>query len=469
MELSGTLLVVDDDAAVGMVLAALARQAGMEVFSVSSGEAALLELERRPIDVVLTDLQMPGLGGIELLRVVSTRWPEIPVVIVTAHGTVPAAVEAMKLGAADFVQKPLDRDELLFVLGKALASAEREQDRRGPSSAPVGDFVGSSTPMREAYDLLAKAARGTATVLLRGESGTGKELAAHALHQLSPRSEKPFVRIHCGALPDNLLESELFGYEKGAFTGAVSRKPGRLELANGGTAFLDEIGDISPAVQVKLLRVLQDRSFERLGGSETLKIDVRFVAATHQNLEKLVHEHKFREDLFYRLNVVPVWLPPLRERREEIPELARHFVKKHGTANGKPTATIAGEALELLKAQPWPGNVRQLENFLERVLVLSDHEQVTRADIERELARGISGLGASTSTPVEPTGGAMDGGLTGLNAQRRKSELEAIQQALRATQGNRSRAAQVLGVSRRTLYNKLKELGIERSSGDSGS
>ena len=466
MEISGSLLVVDDDSAVGMVFAALARQAGMDALWVRSGEEALIELERRPIDVVLSDLRMPGLGGIDLLRAISSRWPDIPVVIITAHGTIAEAVEAMKLGAADFVQKPVDRDELLFVLGKALASAQAEPSPRGPSVTSLSEFVGRSVSMREVYQRLEKAARGTATVLLLGESGTGKDLAARALHRLSPRQDKPFVRIHCGALPENLLESELFGYEKGAFTGAVSRKPGRIELGNGGTVFLDEIGDISPAIQVKLLRVLQDRTFERLGGSETIKVDVRFVAATHQNLEKLVQERKFREDLFYRLNVVPVWLPPLRQRREEIPDLARHFVEKYGAANGKPGATIAPEAVELLNAQPWPGNVRQLENFLERVVVLSDHEHITRGDIERELGRGVLPIEASVAVPGGTSAGLTEGSGARLDEQRRKSEVEAIQEALRATHGNRTKAAQVLGVSRRTLYNKLQEHGIDRQPGE---
>ncbi len=450
--LSGSLLVVDDDAAVGTVLAALAKQAGLDVTLVHSGSAALAELERRPFDVVLTDLRMPELDGMGLLREVARRWAEVPVVMISAHGTVASAVEAMKHGAADFIQKPIDRDELLFVLNKALTGARPEPPRTEPRPG-FGDFVGGSAAMREVFELLQRAARGTATVLLRGESGTGKELAARALHQASPRKDKPFVRIHCGALPDNLLESELFGYEKGAFTGAVARKPGRVELAEGGTVFLDEIGDITPAVQVKLLRLLQDRTFERLGGSETLKADVRFVAATHQPLEERVKQGSFREDLFYRLNVVPVWLPPLRARSEDIPPLADHFVRVHGAANGRPDASLTREALTVLASERWPGNVRQLENFIERLIVLAEAPMIDFGDVQRELGRAAPSFDETPTPRVEGAGAT-------LASQRRDLEREALLDALQRANNNRTLAARLLGVSRRTLYNKLEELGI---------
>ena len=283
--LKGSVLLVDDDPAVAKVLGALLAQAGLTVHTASTGQEALALLGRKPIDVVVSDVRMPGMSGMELLAEVGRAWPDVPVILLTAHGTVPLAVEAMKAGAADFALKPFDREEILFSIRKALLRAQQQDEAtRAPAKDP-SDFVGGSTAMAEVQALLKRAATGTATVLLRGESGTGKELAAKAVHDASPRHGGPFVKLHCAALPDTLLESELFGYEKGAFTGAATRKPGRVELAHGGTLFLDEIGDITPQVQVKLLRLLQEREFERLGGTQTLKVDVRFVAATHRNLD----------------------------------------------------------------------------------------------------------------------------------------------------------------------------------------
>jgi two-component system response regulator AtoC len=301
--------------------------------------------------------------------------------------------------------------------------------------------------------LLARAARGDATVLLRGETGTGKELMARELHELGPRRAGPFIKILCAALPDTLLESELFGYEKGAFTGAVARKPGRVELAEGGTLFLDEIGDITPALQVKLLRLIQDREFERLGSSQTLKANVRFVTATHRNLEEMIAKGEFREDLFYRLNVVPIALPPLRGRPDDIPRLAQEFCRTFGKAQGRPALAFDQAALDLLRAQPWPGNVRQLQNLVERLAVLCDGPMLTQSDVQREL-RGAPGL--ATPTP----GGAAP---ATLDAQRRQAERDALSSALQRSGNNRTLAARILGVSRRTLYNKLAELGLEQA------
>jgi two-component system response regulator AtoC len=283
-------------------------------------------------------------------------------------------------------------------------------------------------------------------VLVLGESGTGKELVARGIHENSPRARQPFVKVHCAALPDNLLESELFGYEKGAFTGAATRKPGRVELAQGGTLFLDEIGDITPAIQVKLLRVLQDRGFERLGGTATLSADVRFVAATHCNLEAMVQEGTFREDLFYRLNVVPIWLPPLRERTSDVPRLARHFCVEAARRAWRADATLSDEAVELLARQPWPGNVRQLQNFVERLVVLSEAERIDATDVRRELGR-------------QPMPSASPDG-SRLGARRDDAERDALVSALRQSSNNRSQAARLLGVSRRTLYNKLDKHGL---------
>ncbi|HZI05792.1 MAG TPA: sigma-54 dependent transcriptional regulator, partial [Archangium sp.] len=427
-------------------------------------------LGRKPIDVVVSDVRMPGMGGMELLAEVGRAWPDVPVILLTAHGTVPLAVEAMKAGAADFALKPFDREEILFSIRKALLRAQQEEGAR-PLVKEASSFVGGSTAMAEAQAMLTRAASGTATVLLRGESGTGKELAAKAVHDASPRRSGPFVKLHCAALPDTLLESELFGYEKGAFTGAATRKPGRVELASGGTLFLDEIGDITPQVQVKLLRLLQEREFERLGGTQTLKVDVRFVAATHRNLEEMVRKGEFREDLFYRLNVVPVWLPPLRARPEDIEPLVRHFLDVHAKANGRPSFTLTPDGLEALRAQPWPGNVRQLQNFIERLVVLSDSPLLTGDEVRREVARQPGIVPAAPApTPANPFPNAPamtppPGGGTGsegrtLESQRKEMERQAMVDALERAGDNRTLAARLLGISRRTLYNKLEEHGL---------
>jgi two-component system response regulator AtoC len=444
------ILVVDDDPAVGTILGALLEQAGFEATCAGSGEAGLIELDARPYDVVVTDVRMPGLDGMQLLDRVVQQRPDLPVVLLTAHGTVSLAVDAMKRGASDFLLKPFDRDEILFVINKALAAAERHT--AAPERPPSKTMVGSSPALREAEELVRRASRGKATVLIRGESGTGKELVARALHDTGPWAAGPFVKIHCAALPETLLESELFGYEKGAFTGATTRKPGRVELAHGGTLFLDEVGDIPLTMQVKLLRVIQDRELERLGGRDTLRVDVRFIAATHRDLESLVAKGQFREDLFYRLNVVPIWLPPLRDRAGDVEILARHFSAIHARANGRPPIAPAEDVLRLLADQPWPGNVRQLENFIERLVVLSDGPQITVEDVRRELARQQPSLSAEDRGRTTTGGGTLS-----LDEQRRRTERESLQAALTRAGNNRTLAARLLGVSRRTLYTKLEE------------
>ncbi|MGA9526189.1 MAG: sigma-54 dependent transcriptional regulator, partial [Myxococcaceae bacterium] len=420
------VLVVDDDVAVARVLTALLHQANLQARHVGSAEQALADLERRPADLVITDLRMSGMDGMQLLAESRSRWPEIPVVMISAHGTVPLAVEAMKAGASDFILKPFDREELLFVVRKALRN---DLEKAEPGAQPEG-MIGESLAMNEANELIRRAAAGSASVLIRGESGTGKELAARALHALGPRRSGPFIKVHCGALPDALLESELFGYEKGAFTGAATRKPGRVELAEGGTLFLDEIGDITPAVQVKLLRILQDRQFERLGGTQTLSADVRFVAATHRPLEEMVQRGEFREDLFYRLNVVPIWMPPLRSRPDDIERLANGLCAALGRANGRPGASLDPAAIRLLEAQAWPGNVRQLQNFIERLVVLSDQQRITSADVERELRRQ-----SAPSVSSGPVSGPVSGPL---DARKRETERAAIEEALKRSANNRS-------------------------------
>jgi two-component system response regulator AtoC len=459
----GTVLVVDDDVAVARVMSALLEQAGHRVEVSSSGERALEILAERPFDVVVTDQAMPGMDGLELLARVHERWPEIPVVMVTAHGTVQLAVEAMKRGCADFMVKPVDREQLLFVVQKELHKSARDLPP-APTDKAAG-FVGSSAAMKEVHALVKRAAPGTATVLVRGESGTGKELIAREIHEQSPRGKGPFVKLHCAALPETLLESELFGYEKGAFTGAAARKPGRVELAQGGTLFLDEIGDVSPAVQVKLLRLLQEKEFERLGSTQTLKADVRFVAATHRPLEQMVKSGQFREDLFYRLAVVPILLPPLRARPEDVEPLARHFCAVHGEANGRKGIALEPAAIDILRAQTWPGNVRQLQNFVERLVVLSESLTIGAADVERELARQVAPATGQitevgTSPVAAPAPGTAEAGSSTLEGQRKQAERQALLAALAQAKDNRTLAAKLLGISRRTLYNKLEEFGL---------
>ncbi|HEX8793628.1 MAG TPA: sigma-54 dependent transcriptional regulator [Polyangiaceae bacterium] len=443
----GKVLLVDDDAAMGKVLAALLSQEGMDPQHVAGGAEALARLDAAPFDLVVADLRMPGMDGMALLAELTRRRPELPVIMLTAHGTVPMAVEALKAGATDFVLKPFDREELIYAVRKALMGAKKAANATPPQATSSSDLLGESRAMHEVLATVRRAAPGTATVLLLGESGTGKELIAREIHRLSPRSAGPLVKLNCGSLPDNLLESELFGYEKGAFTGAATRKPGRVELAHGGTLFLDEIGDVTPMLQVKLLRVLQEREVERLGGTQPIKVDARLVAATHRNLADMVAKGQFREDLYYRLNVVPIHVPPLRARREDVAVLARHFTEVHAKANGK-TMRLDDGAVERLQREPWPGNVRQLQNFIERLVVLSDGPTLGVADVERELSPQGSPVAESASAP-----GSLD-------AARKESEREAVRSALAKAGGNRTVAARILGLSRRGLYYKLEELGL---------
>ncbi len=451
---AAAVLVVDDDEAVGKVLAALLTQDGHRATWVGSAEAALATLEKKAFDAVISDVRMPGLSGLELLKLVRVKWPELPVVLLTAHGTVPMAVDAMRDGAADFMLKPFNREEVLFVVRKALYGSAGERaapPRQSRSKVESTDgMVGTSSSLEEARALIRQAAPSTATVLILGETGTGKELAARALHSMSPRKGKPFVRLNCGALPENLFESELFGYEKGAFTGAVNRKPGRVELAEGGTLFLDEVGELSQASQVKLLRLIQEKEFERLGGTETLKADVRIVAATHRSLPEMVKANTFREDLYYRLNVVPISMPPLRSRPDDLEPLVKHFLSTLGPQNGRAKASLGAGAMALVAAQQWKGNVRQLQNFIERLTVLAPPgDLIEEATVLRELAR----LGGEVVEAVSSS--------DSLPERRKDAERQAVEEALKKAAGNRSVAARLLGVSRRTLYNKLESLGLE--------
>ncbi|PCI37483.1 MAG: hypothetical protein COB53_06410 [Elusimicrobia bacterium] len=377
------ILVVEDQANHRKVLKGFLESKGWRTaLAKDAGEALKALKKKEKPTVVLTDLKMPGTDGIELLRQLKGSFASLPVILMTAYGTVESAVEAMKLGASDFLAKPLDFEELERVVKKTLDSATREGDE-WVSECGEGEhpLIGTSAVMKAVYTLIAKAGPSDASVLVLGETGTGKELVAAAVHAASARREKPFIKVHCGAIPEDLLEAELFGYEKGAFTGAVREKPGKFELADGGTVFLDEVGDMSAAMQVKLLRVLQSGEFDRVGGTGTLKVDVRVVSATNVDLEKAVADKRFREDLFYRLNIVPISLPPLRDRCDDIPELVNFLLQRLAAKNGKAVPSIESAAVEALTNAPWPGNVRQLENLLERALVLLDGDTVRREDL----------------------------------------------------------------------------------------
>ena len=443
-EQNGNVLVVDDDPDVGKVIEALLVQAGISCRWVPDAESALAILRERPMDVVITDLRMPGASGLDLLEQIVERWPEIPVVLLTAHATLDVAVEASVKGAADFLRKPFDREEVLFTVRKQLGVA------RYATCHPTHDVKNAPTEsaspkMRVVEDLIRRAAAGNFTVILRGENGTGKDVAAQAIHRRGPRQAEPFVRVHCAAFPETLIESELFGYERGAFNGAASRRFGRVEVAGRGTLFLDEIGDVSLPVQVKLLRLLQEREFERLGSSQTLKTPARFIAATHQPLEELIEREKFREDLFFRLKVLEIWIPPLRERPEDVEALAHRFCTESAHNNGRGEMEISAQAIALLRSQPWPGNVRELQNCIERMVILSDGSRLTVADVERQLTPTPS---ARTSRP-DTLKESVDG-----------FEMELIRKVLLEEDGNKTKAAARLKISRRTLYNRLADYGL---------
>lgn len=371
-----TILIVDDESNIRRVLDAVFSKAGYTVLTAENGRAAIDVVSAEPdLDVMLCDLVMPDMNGADVLKAAREINPRLSVVMITAHGTIKSAVDAMRLGAFDYVTKPFDMDEIKLIANKALEHSRGEADpvkSRSKNRRKPDEIVGSSVKMQEVYKTIERVAASSATVLIRGESGTGKELVAKAIHYGSSRSTKPFVAVSCAALPETLLESELFGHEKGSFTGATSQKAGRFELAHKGTLFLDEISEIPPAVQVKLLRVLQEREFERVGGTKTLQVDVRLIAATNRDLEDAVAKGEFRSDLFYRLQVIQVSLPPLRERREDISSLVAHFIAKFNAQNGTKIESVTPEAIDMLMRYDWPGNIRELENAIERGVVLAD-------------------------------------------------------------------------------------------------
>lgn len=446
------VLVVDDDPAVRTVLAALLTQDGMAAHGVDSAAAALRFVAQHPVDVVLTDLRMPDMDGLALLREMRRDYADIPVVMLTAHGTVSTAVEAMRAGAVDFLLKPFDRDNVRYTLEKACALSTGVSNRVQANLPSDSGLVGESAPMRKLADLIERAAKVPVTTLITGETGTGKELVAHAIHAASSRASKPFVAVSCAALPESLLESELFGHEKGAFTGAIAARPGRFELADGGTLFLDEIGEVPLPVQPKLLRALQERETQRIGASAPRRVDVRIVAATHRNLEEMVEAGTFREDLYYRLNVLPVQMPPLRARPSDIGVLARHFSRVLSREHQRPQPVLDESAIAVLAQYEWPGNVRELQNVIERLVVMGDVTRPAAPQLGEFLKRSWvpdAGHAVVTRSPDREPERLAD--------TLRDAERTAIADALKSANNNRSLAARLLGISRRNLYLKLAQ------------
>lgn len=442
------ILVVDDEASLREALRKVLAKEGHAVLLAADGQEGLDLLRNKPVNVILLDLKMPGLAGLELLKAAKLLVPDVEVIVITGHGTVDEAVQAMKQGAYDFITKPFKRLTLVKAVEKALEKQGLSQkarllQRRLDELDDRGQIVGISAAMGRVLALVEQVASSEATVMIQGESGTGKELVANLLHRLSPRRDRPFIKVNCAALPETLLESELFGYEKGAFTGALTRKAGRFELANRGAMFLDEIGDLSLTTQAKLLRVLQEGEFERLGGTQTLKVDVRLVTATNQDLRQSVREKKFREDLLYRLDVVTIVLPPLRERPEDIPLLAEHFLRRYSQKSQKKISGFSDEALASLLDYRWPGNVRELEHAIEHAVIFTGGPNVVIEDLPPAISgerkpRVERALTIPLGTPLEEV------------------ERRLIEETLQLVKGDKELAAKLLGIASRTIYRKLK-------------
>lgn len=444
------LLVVDDELNIRNALVTLLKKQGHEVRGVGTGEEALQELAQDAAELVITDLKMPGIGGLEFIRRVKGAWPDTEVVVMTAYGSIDTAVEAMRAGAYDYLTKPIDRERFPLVIMKALerralASENKQLRDRLETRVRFDQMVGDSEPMQRVYSLVDMVADSGVTVLLTGESGTGKELVARAVHHKSARAPGPFVTLNCGALPENLFESELFGYEKGAFTGAMATKVGRFELAHGGTLLLDEVGELSLKSQVDFLRVLETKEFRRLGGTKLINVDARIIAATNRNLEEAVKQGAFREDLYYRLNVVPIRLPPLRDRGDDIPLLADRFLQEFAAQHHRPPKDISPEAMRLLRLYAWPGNIRQLRNLMERLVITVKESSIQPSHLPEEIQ--VSKEDARTM-------------VVALGTSLKDIEREAIRRTLAEVTNHREKAAKLLGISLRALQYKIKEYGI---------
>ncbi len=453
----GTILVAEDDRNLRRVLHAMLTREGYEVAQVQDGAAAVEWLASLRADALITDIRMPKMDGLALFRHCREKHPALPVVLITAFGRIEDAVEAMRGGAFDYISKPFDEAELLRVVGNAVASSA-VADREG-ASAPVEEWfgmVGRSPAWIEVRRVIEKAAASPFSVLITGETGTGKELVARAIHRISPRRDGPFLKINCAAVPPTLWEAEMFGYEKGAFTGAAQSKPGRFELADGGTFFLDEVGEVPPAVQGKLLRVLQDGEFERVGGVKTLTADLRLICASNRDLKRETDRGRFREDLFYRINGIPVHLPPLRDRREDLPPLAEYFLARSCGELGVPRKTLSPGILDSMERYPWPGNIRELENALARAVALSEGGEITPADL-------CLGLAAPEGAPPPATPEEQR-----FHESVREHKRAVIRKAIAKAGGNKTRAAEILGLSPTYLSRLLRVLGVEGRGNDGG-
>ena len=440
------ILVIDDEKNIREGLQMALEDEGYEVLTAEDGTDGLHKALSEAIDLVITDLRMPGVGGQEILRRVSSETPGVPVIVLTGHGTVETAVEAMRMGAYDFLTKPLDLDRLSLLVKRALQNRElvlqhRELVEQLQSDKIFEHIIGKSAAMEHVFEMIKKVAPSRASVLITGESGVGKELIASAIHNLSPRKNNSYIKVHCAALSESLLESELFGHEKGAYTGAVSQKRGRFELADGGTIFLDEIGEINQSLQIKILRVLQEKQFERVGGEKSITVDTRLITATNRDLEKEVAAGTFRSDLYYRLNVVHIHVPPLRERKEDIPLLIAAFIKEFTEENAKNIAAIEPKARAALYAYDWPGNIRQLRNCLESAVVMSSDDIIRLSDLPEPVreAEQTSSIRIQIGTPLA------------------EAERHIIMETLAAYNGNKSKTADILGIGRKTLHRKLDD------------
>lgn len=456
------ILIIEDNATMREAMIAIVKRMGYSCDEAGSGNIALEKIESGTYDFVVSDYKMEGKNGLEILQFVKEKAPATEVMIITAYGTIELAVEAMKAGAIDFITKPFSHDEFRMKVERIFQRIQerKEISRISDENAYLrqeldeqfnyGDIIGQSDAMRNVYQTIEKVAATDSSVLIYGESGTGKEMVARAIHKASSRKNKPFIRVNCGALAETLLESELFGHERGAFSGAIKRKKGRFELADGGSIFLDEIGDISSNMQLKLLRVLQEREFERVGSEETIQVDVRILAATNKNLSDLVQQGKFREDLYYRLHIIPIYLPPLRERSGDIPVLIDYFLKKFEVEFKRQSVGISNEAVEKLTGYHWPGNVRELENVLERALVLCDGDTISNSDLPM-----LNSVG-SQSLP----GDVLDRFQLNLNDTLYAVEKQLLERAMQKSESNKSRAAKLLGIKTNLLYYKLEKFGM---------
>jgi two-component system, NtrC family, response regulator AtoC len=453
------ILIVDDELNMRLVLSAMLKKEGFEVSSAANGREALQILQSAGIAVVITDLKMPDIDGMALLSRVSEQYPEIPVIMITAHGTIATAVEALKKGAFDYITKPFDLDDLKNIIAKAVKTQALKENELSvaPSEIERIGMIGTSPKTMELFDAIKRVAPTTTTVMVTGETGTGKELVADAIHHNSPRKDRPLIKINCAAIAETLMESELFGYEKGAFTGAMVTKPGKFELAHKGTLFLDEVAEIPREMQVKLLRVIQEREFERVGGLRTIKVDVRIIAATNRNLAREVKAGNFREDLYYRLNIFPIDISPLRERKEDIPPLVDYFLEKF---NKKMELSVGmdSDVKEMLMRHEWPGNIRELENLIERMILMAKHNRITEQEIPLEFKEAVNQTAPVSSDDIEKPYKEH------LRDQVGNVERQMIIQCLDETGGNVTQAAKKMGLSRKGLQLKMIKYNLRKDA-----